>query len=116
MTCREAEKMVIPYIDGKLGEDELERFLKHISSCPSCMEELEIYYTVFQGLKQLDNESDNIYDIAGALEDSLEDSWVRVKTTQLRRVICYAADTLGLTGLATALILQLRIWLQMGLL
>ena len=45
LTCREAEKMVMPYIDEELGEDDLDEFLEHIWSCDSCKEELEIYYT-----------------------------------------------------------------------
>ncbi len=38
--------MVMPYINHQLDEVQLEQFLKHIKSCSSCREELEIYYTV----------------------------------------------------------------------
>ena len=30
MTCREAERLVMPYINGSITDDELEEFLKHI--------------------------------------------------------------------------------------
>ena len=40
MTCREAEKLIMPFIDMKLEEEELEAFLTHVSTCPECREEL----------------------------------------------------------------------------
>lgn len=69
-SCREIEKMVMPYINHQLDEVQLEQFLKHIKSCSSCREELEIYYTVSLGLRQLDSGS-GVYDIAGSLEESM---------------------------------------------
>lgn len=114
MTCKEAEKMVMPYINYQLGEKDLETFLNHIRSCDSCKEELEIYYTVAVGLKQLDSGT-GAYDITGALEESLELAWLKVRTVRLRKVIAYAVNTLCVTGVLTALILQLRIWLQEGI-
>lgn len=73
-SCREIEKMVMPYINHQLDEVQLEQFLKHIKSCSSWQEELEIYYTVSLGLRQLDSGS-GVYDIAGSLEESMENAW-----------------------------------------
>ncbi len=115
LTCREAEKMVMPYIDEELGEDDLDEFLEHIWSCDSCKEELEIYYTVSVGLRQLESGT-GVYDITGALEESMELAWLKVRAARLRRVICYAVETLCATGVLTALILQLRMWNQAGIL
>ena len=56
-TCREIEKMVMPYINHQLDETQLEQFLKHVKNCPACREELEIYYTVSVGLWQLDGKT-----------------------------------------------------------
>lgn len=115
LNCREAEKMVMPFIDGHLDEKELEAFLKHIHSCPACKEELEIYYTVSLGLRQLDSGT-GVYDITGALEESLDTAWVRVRAVRLRKVIFYAVNTLWVTGVLTVLLMQLRIWVQNGIL
>ena len=57
MTCREAERLVTPYIQDKLSGDELEAFLEHLEHCRNCQEELEIYFMVDVGLKQLDTGS-----------------------------------------------------------
>ena len=62
MTCMEAEKMVIPYINDQLSVTELEDFIEHIKTCENCREELEIHYMVDVGLKKLD-EADGTYDI-----------------------------------------------------
>lgn len=110
MTCKEAEKMVMPYINYELGEKELEAFLNHVRTCDSCKEELEIYYTVAVGLKQLDSGT-GAYDITGALEESLDMAWLKVRTVRLRKVITYAVNTLCVTGVLTALILQFRLWI-----
>ena len=67
MTCREAERLVTPYIQDKLSGDELEAFLEHLEHCRNCQEELEIYFMVDVGLKQLDTGS-GTFDIMGALQ------------------------------------------------
>ena len=54
ITCKEAAKMVIPYIEEQLSDYELRRFVNHIQECPDCREELEPYYIVYKGLMQLD--------------------------------------------------------------
>lgn len=113
LSCREAEKMVMPYIDEELSEAELDEFLEHIQDCDSCREELEIYYTVSVGLRQLDLGT-GVYDITGALEESLDLAWLKVRAARLRRVIRYAVETLCTAGVLTVLVLQLRIWIQSG--
>ena len=67
MTCREAERLVMPYINGSITDEELKAFVEHIDHCPDCREELEIYFTVDVGIRQLD-EGTGSYNIKGALE------------------------------------------------
>ncbi len=110
-SCREIEKMVMPYIDHQLDEIQLEQFLKHVKNCPACREELEIYYTVLAGLRQLDS-GNGVYDITGSLEESMENAWLTVRTARLRKVICYAANTLNVASVLIILFMQIRIWIQ----
>lgn len=114
LTCKQTEKMVMPFIDFKLDEQELEQFLNHVEHCPSCKEELEIYYTVSSGLKQLDSGT-GAYDIAGALEDTMNLAWMKVRTVKLRKVICYAVNTLSAVGVLTILLMQFRMWMTKGI-
>ena len=97
------------------SENVISEFLEHIWSCDSCKEELEIYYTVSVGLRQLESGT-GVYDITGALEESMELAWLKVRAGRLRRVICYAVETLCATGVLMVLILQLRMWHQAGIL
>ena len=100
MTCREAERLVTPYIQDKLSGDELEAFLEHLEHCRNCQEELEIYFMVDVGLKQLDTGS-GTFDIMGALQ----------KRMWRFRKMEYAVNTLGVMAVLVTVMLQVRIWL-----
>lgn len=115
MTCMEAEKMVIPYINDELTIDELDEFLEHVTNCDNCMEELEIHYMVDVGLRKLD-EDDATYDIVGDLVRKLEDSAVHLQRFFAFQVTRYAVNTLMSMALIVAVLLQFRIWHQSGFL
>lgn len=114
MTCKDAEKMVMPYINNLLGEEELEDFLYHVQSCESCREELEIYYILERGLRQLDADTDEIDDITGALEASIDMAQQKIRISYLRKIALYAVNTLCALGIFISLLLQIRIWVQNG--
>lgn len=109
MTCQEVERMVTPYINDELSGDELEAFLDHIDGCKNCQEELEIYFMVDVGLRQLDQGS-GTFDIAGALERKIEDSYGKVSRMWALRTFKYAANTLSAMALIVTILLQFRIW------
>lgn len=113
MTCQEAEGMVIPYIEHTLNDEDLEKFLLHIDSCPQCREELEIYFTVYYGLKQLDNEI-GTYNIKDALRQTLETSREHLNQVHTLTVLRYAANTLSALSVLVTLLLQIRLWWQNG--
>lgn len=110
MTCQEAEHLVTPYINDRLSGDELEAFLKHIESCRNCQEELEIYFMVDVGLKQLDK-GYGTFDIAGALERRIEESYSKVRRMWAFRTIRYAVNTLCVMAVVIMVLLQFRIWI-----
>lgn len=110
MTCEEAERLVTPYIRDELTGDELEAFLTHLEGCQGCQEELEIYFMVDVGLKQLD-EGSGTFDIAGALEKKIEDSYGKVSRMWAFRTLKYAVNTLGAMALILTVMLQFRVWL-----
>lgn len=115
MTCTEAEKMVIPYINDQLSSQELEDFIEHIETCENCHEELEIHYMVDVGLKKLD-EVDGTYDIVGDLKRKLEESANTIRRFFLFQVTRYSVSTLMTMALLLSVLLQLRIWKQTGFL
>lgn len=83
LICKEAEKMVIPYIEGQLCDQELRRFVSHVKECPDCREELETYYIVYKGLKQLDEKEELSMNIIEALNEDLESSGHHLRNMSL---------------------------------
>ncbi len=55
MTCLEAQSKIITYIDYNLDKEQKIEFLKHIQCCENCREELDIYYTIIEGMRQMDS-------------------------------------------------------------
>lgn len=56
MNCQNAQSMVLNFINNKLDKEETKAFIEHVRDCKDCWEELEIYYVMLVGLKQLDEE------------------------------------------------------------
>lgn len=73
MNCKETQRLLVPYINGELEEKEEEEFVRHVRHCPECYEELEVYATVFAGIRQLDGAEEEI-DYRTLVEDSLKNS------------------------------------------
>lgn len=73
MNCKEAQRLLVPYINGELEEKEEGEFVRHVRRCPECYEELEVYATVFAGIRQLDGDEEEV-DYRTLVEDSLENS------------------------------------------
>ena len=109
VTCQEAERMVTPYINDNLSGEEVDAF-HHLETCKNCQEELEIYFMVDVGLKQLDRDS-GAFDIAGALKERIEDSYARVGRLRTLKTLSYAVRTLAAMAVAVTVLLQFRIWL-----
>lgn len=116
MTCKEAENLVMPYIRHKLDIGQVEEFLEHIDTCENCREELEIYYTVEVGIRQLDSDTDtDHYNIKGDMEADIMASKQEIYKLRFIRILHYAADTLMVMSLVVMLILQARLWRQAGI-
>lgn len=71
MTCLEAQSKIIAYIDYQLERDERLQFLHHIENCPDCKEELNIYYTMIEGMRQLDRNQPLSKDFTQELDDRI---------------------------------------------
>ncbi|MDO4260691.1 MAG: zf-HC2 domain-containing protein [Eubacteriales bacterium] len=73
MNCKQTQRLLMPYINGELDEKEEEEFVKHVRRCPECREELEVYSTVFAGIRQLDGSQEHV-DYRTLVEDYLQTS------------------------------------------
>lgn len=72
MNCKEAEKQVQPFIEGKLSDKMTESFIVHVQSCPSCYDELETYFTIYYALKYVDDSPNRSYDMQKVLKEELK--------------------------------------------
>ena len=68
MDCREAQALIVPFIEVKLHDEQNEKFIEHIENCTDCYDELEVYYIVMVGVKQLDEEDHMLVDFGGDLK------------------------------------------------
>ncbi len=114
MTCKEASSLVTPFITHQLDDDKMADFLDHIDSCAECRDELETYFMVVAGIRQLDNDSDD-YNIKGYMEDEIRSSKDRLFITRVMDTVRYAADTLIWLCLTVMFVLLIRLMWQQGL-
>ncbi len=82
MTCLEAQTKIMAFIDNKLNDEELYAFVKHVKNCNNCAEELEIYYTMLVGMKQLDNNENLSADFKKELNTKLDNALNRINNTK----------------------------------
>jgi hypothetical protein len=83
MTCKEVQSLIITYVNDKMDIVQLEHFLEHIEHCSDCKEELEVYYTLLTGMKQLDEDRSLSSNLHLDFENKLRKSEERVKRSKL---------------------------------
>ena len=71
MNCKETQRLLVPYINGELDAAAEDDFVYHVRNCPECYDELEVYSSVFAGIRQLDGAEEEV-DYRTLVEDSLE--------------------------------------------
>ena len=72
MDCRTVQQKIMPYIERKLSDAELEEFLDHVQHCEDCSEELEVYFTVYYALQRLDADDTESFDMQEILKEDME--------------------------------------------
>ena len=90
MNCIEIQRLIVPFINDELNMKQLEEFIHHVHSCPKCMEELEVYYVLLAGMKQLDEDKELSIDFNQDLKDLLnlsEDRIIHDKFLHIRKRI-----------------------------
>lgn len=91
MNHLEAQSYIMPFIEGNLPENKQEDFVIHMKNCKKCHEELEIYYTLLVGMKQLDNKQSLSTDFNRDLEQELKSMSHKAKGRKRFRVSAFSA-------------------------
>lgn len=71
MNCVEAKRMITRFVNKELSYGELEQFLYHVEQCQDCMEELDIYFTMYKAFDMLDTGAHQEYDFKKMLNEAL---------------------------------------------
>lgn len=69
MKCHDAQLMIVGFIEQRLTDQQLEAFIDHIAGCQDCYDELEVYYMITTGLRQLDEDHTGTLDLKKNLRD-----------------------------------------------
>ncbi|SNU05540.1 hypothetical protein SAMN06297422_10436 [Lachnospiraceae bacterium] len=80
MNHLEAQSYIMPFIDGKVPANRRNDFVLHMRNCKRCHKELEIYYTLMVGMRQLDNNQVLSSDFDRDLENELNKLSHKAKT------------------------------------
>lgn len=108
MDCKTTVRMITPYIQDELSDEETEEFLDHIQHCASCRNELEMNYIITEGIRLLDSGSDN-FDVKGAMERAIRRSYKKLREIRLLKIALYSMNTLVALSLLVSLLLEIRI-------
>lgn len=85
MNCQNAQSMVLNFINNKLDKEETKEFIEHIRDCKDCWEELEIYYVMLIGLKQLDEGEELVTDFKEKLQSEVDNRYNAIERGQRRK-------------------------------
>lgn len=110
MECGEFQKNIQPFINGKLNRLKEEEMLEHLLTCDECNEELEIYYTIINCVKELDGKLETSDNYHGEYNEFIEKSRREIKKykkNRLKRRIAFPG-VVGATVLFTGLSLNLE--------
>lgn len=108
MECKEAQSLVMDYLNRDLGGKKLDSFLKHVRTCRECHEELEIYYMIHVAMQKLDSEEQVSYDVKHMLEEDLRDAEKAVRRWKIRQSYRYGIILLAECVLCLVVLTQIQ--------
>ncbi|KAB1439940.1 zf-HC2 domain-containing protein [Candidatus Galacturonibacter soehngenii] len=111
MECKEVQKLITKYIAKDMNDKELEHFLNHIENCKECYEELEINYTIYAALMQLDDNPGASYDMSAMLLEQLKASKKYIIRKKAFEQFKNALYTAAMVALIIVVIIQIRLWI-----
>lgn len=110
MECKEVQKLVTKYISKEIEDKELAQFLEHIETCKECYEELEINYTIFSALMQLDDIPNASYDMNAMLLEELKASKKYMIRKRAFDSFKKAIYVIAIVAVIIVAIIQIRLW------
>lgn len=110
MNCLEARKCIDAYLNHRLDDETLRNFVKHIDECHECMEEFEINYMIYSGVRKLDD-VDSDLNIIADFQKTLDRAKGRLMRLTALKVARCSVDTAVFWSVLVMLLMQIRIWM-----
>ena len=107
MKCEETLSKIDGFINNTLSIREMEEFLEHIENFPEFYDELETYYTITEGMKYLEGEKLESYNIPKMLKEDLKQKEDFLKRRHLLTKTVVVFVMLFGIGIAFSLLLYL---------
>ena len=85
MDCREVQRLIIPFIKNELSIDQAKALFQHIDHCQDCTEEIELYYIMLVGLKELDEGNEQSLSFHEQFEEHLRQLRLQISKQQLKK-------------------------------
>lgn len=103
MDCKEVQKSITAFLNGKLHGRKAEAFLDHVEECPECKEELSIQYLVKEGTVRL--EEGGSFDLGKDLNRLIEVSYKKIKHQRIATFAVYAMEFIAMLAVIFILVL-----------
>ncbi len=103
MKCKEAEKMISPFLEDDLDTEELHEFMEHVDECEECREELTIQFLVSEGMARL--ETGNVFDLQSELKMRMEGANQTLKFRESMQWFLYTLEGLVAVAIITLVIM-----------
>ncbi len=96
--CKDVEDFLQPYLEYRLDNKSTKLLIEHLKECPECMDELEIRYLLYEGLKMLESGRD--FNLKAELEKRLYQSEQHVlMIDRLKTSVVLLLCALGILGI-----------------
>ncbi len=105
MTCKDVEKLIPIFIKDELNYRELEQFIDHIESCPSCKEEMSIQFLVTEGMARLEDGS--AFDLNQELRNLMDISKSRIRVHKGMQYLGIGIEIIALVAILAVIIVIL---------
>lgn len=105
MTCKDVEKLIPIFIKDELNYRELEQFIDHIESCPSCKEEMSIQFLVTEGMARLEDGS--AFDLNQELRNLMDISKSRIRVHKGMQYLGIGIEIVALVAILAVIIVIL---------
>ena len=96
MDCKETRKNINRFIEDELEGRQLQDFMKHITDCAECKEELAIQYLVAEGIQHL--EKGSTFDLQGQMEKKIESAEKKIRSRKRVIAVMYVMETIAILG------------------